>query len=95
MKKTDIAMIILIASLSALTTFLIVRATPMGKANDKPVNVKTIEKIDSSVAEPDKRIFNENALNPAVEIQINQPGQEGQGTDQDKPAGDNASTGEN
>jgi hypothetical protein len=69
MKKTDIAMIVLIASVSVLIAFFVTRSL-FGAAAAEPVNVKTIERIDPTLSEVDSSIFNENAINPAVEVQI-------------------------
>lgn len=63
-------MIILIASGSILISYFIATATPLGSAIEEPVNVKTIERIDTSVSDPDEKIFNSNAINPSVEVQI-------------------------
>lgn len=69
MKKTDIAMIILIALASVMIAFFVTRGI-MGGSSDKTVNVKKIEKITTEFASPDPAIFNEQAINPAVEVQI-------------------------
>lgn len=69
MKKTDIAMIVLIASVSVLISFFVTRAIFGGSANE-PVEIKTIERIDPDLGEVNSTIFNENAINPAVEVQI-------------------------
>ena len=69
MKKTDIAMIILIASVSILVSFFATRAI-FGDVANEDVKVKTIEKIDAEIVEPDSAIFNEDAINPAVEVQV-------------------------
>lgn len=69
MKKTDIAMIVLIASVVMLIAFFATRAVFGGVASEN-VKVKTIERIDSSIVEPDKAIFNKDAINPAVEVQV-------------------------
>lgn len=70
MKSTDIAMIILIASVSVGVAFGIVSAIPGLKVSNEPVKVKTIEKYTSSVVEPDKRVFNKDAINPTVDVTI-------------------------
>ncbi len=70
MKKTDIAMIILIATLSVMVAFFVTRSI-MGTPNSETVTVKSIEKIDAAVTPPDPAIFNENAINPAIKIEIN------------------------
>lgn len=69
MKRTDIAMIILIASVSILAAFFATNAL-LGDVSTEEVTVKTIEPIDATVAEPDPAIFNEDAINPAVEVQV-------------------------
>ena len=69
MKKTDIAMIVLIASVSVLIAFFVTRAI-FGDSANQPVEVQTIERIDPTLSEVNSTIFNENAINPAVEVQI-------------------------
>jgi flagellar basal body-associated protein FliL len=69
MKKTDIAMIILIASISILIAFFVTRSL-FGSSANEPVNVKTIERIDPTLSEVNPSVFNSNAINPAVEVQI-------------------------
>jgi len=69
MKKTDIAMIILIASVSVLVSFFVAKSI-FGDSYNGNVKVKTIDKIDSSIIEPSSDIFNKNAINPAVQVQI-------------------------
>ena len=69
MKKSDLAMIALIASISVLAAFFATRAI-FGEQANEPVTVKTVNAISSDVIDPDPAIFNENAINPAVEVQI-------------------------
>lgn len=69
MKKQDIALIILIVAISALTAYLIGRAV-VGDPQQQSVQVKTVDAISTNVEEPDPRVFNENAINPTVEINI-------------------------
>lgn len=69
MKKTDIAMIILIASVSVLVAYFAAKAL-FGDVYTGSAKVKTIDAISSAVIEPDPSIFNERAINPAVSIQI-------------------------
>lgn len=77
MKKSDIAMIVLIASVSALLAYF-VASSIFGGQSGSSVKVKTIDPISSTIVEPDSSIFNKDAINPAVEVQINsaqaQPG---------------------
>lgn len=70
MKKTDIAMIILIASVSVVASYFVAKSTPIGQTSNKPVKVQTIERISAEVQEPSPEIFNSNAINPSVEVQI-------------------------
>ena len=70
MKKTDIAMIILVASVSVIVAYFIAKATPIGSSSDKTVKVKTIDAIKVGDVQPDVRIFNKDNINPSVEVQI-------------------------
>ena len=70
MKKSDLAMIILIASVSALIAFTIANSLPFLKLDTKGVKVKTIEAISADVTPPDPAVFNEDAINPTVKTVI-------------------------
>lgn len=70
MKKTDIAMIILIATISVMVAFFVTRSI-VGTPSSETVKVKSVERINSTITEPDTAIFNQNAINPAVKIEIN------------------------
>ncbi len=69
MKKTDIALIIIIVSVSAGLSWWIADMT-IGKSNDEPIIVRTIEAINVDDQIVDKKVFNENAINPTVEATI-------------------------
>lgn len=69
MKKTDIAMLILIASVSVLVAFF-VTSSIFGESANEPVTVKTIEKISPDLGDIKSDIFNDTSINPAVEVQI-------------------------
>ena len=73
MKKADIAMIILIASVSVLVSYFVAKSI-FGDVYSGTAKVKTIDKIDASIVEPSTEIFNKNAINPAVQVQINGTG---------------------
>lgn len=73
MKKADIAMIILIASVSVLVSYFVARSI-FGDVYNGAAKVKTIDRIDSTIIEPSADIFNKNAINPAVQVQINGTG---------------------
>ncbi|MES2876553.1 MAG: hypothetical protein V4678_03730 [Patescibacteria group bacterium] len=70
MKKTDIAMIILIASVSVGIAFAAVSAIPGLKQSDEPVKVKTINRYNADLADPDPQVFNGDAINPTVDVTI-------------------------
>ena len=69
MKKSDIAMIILIASASALIAYF-VASSVFGGFSQESVKVKTIDPISSTIVEPSTTIFNKNAINPVIKSQI-------------------------
>ncbi len=70
MKKSDIAMIVLISSLSVMIAFFVASSIPgLGKPQ-KGEKVKTIEPITSKVDSPDEAVFNSNSINPTVETVI-------------------------
>ncbi len=69
MKKADIAMIILIASTSVVIAFFVAKSL-FGSTYTGSAKVKTIDAISSEIIDPDKEIFNKNAINPTVKINI-------------------------
>ncbi len=72
MKKTDIAMIIFIASIGVIISYLIASSVPFLELPEDGVKVQTIQEIDSDIEEPDAKIFNSEAINPTVEVIIGQ-----------------------
>jgi hypothetical protein len=73
MKKTDIAALVLIAITSVLIAFFVGRSI-FGQSYVGNTKVKVIDSINSSIAEPDSNIFNSNAINPAIQVQIDENG---------------------
>ncbi len=69
MKKTDIATIILIASISALVAWFSANAV-IGEPKQSALKIKTADTISAEVEAPDKRIFKAEAVNPTVERSI-------------------------
>ena len=69
MKNSDIATIILIASVSVLIAYFVTDSI-IGKPANESVRVKTIDAISAEVTEPDTTIFNKDAINPTVEVVI-------------------------
>jgi len=67
-------MILLIAIVSVVVAFFVTRSLFGGSATEA-VQVETMEQISAEVTEPDPAIFNSNAINPAVEVQITNNGQ--------------------
>ncbi len=74
MKRTDIAMIVFIASISMIFSYFIA-TTVLGDIQNEAVTVKTIDAITKDVNKPDERIFNEDAVNPTVEVYIGGEGE--------------------
>jgi hypothetical protein len=69
MKKSDIAMIILIASISVLVSYFVAKAV-LGDVQNQSVKVKTADPISTSITQPDSTVFNSNAINPTVQVII-------------------------
>lgn len=70
MKKSDIAMIILIASISMVVAYFVVKAIPVFQSTNKPKQVSTFQEISPTVDPVDRDVFNDEAINPAVEVFI-------------------------
>lgn len=70
MKKSDLAMIVLIASLSVMIAFFIANSISFLKVSDKGEKVKTATEVKSEVVPPSDKIFNKDAINPTVETII-------------------------
>ena len=70
MKKSDIAMIVLIASISVMISFIVANQLPFLKPPQKGEQVKTIDKINSTVTDPDPSVFRADAINPTVQTVI-------------------------
>lgn len=69
MKRTDVASLIFIASLSVIVAYFIADAV-IGKPTSESVKVKTMAPISADIEQPDPSIFNKDAINPTVEIVI-------------------------
>lgn len=71
MKKTDIAMIILIASVSVLVAYFVARSIPvLGGGTAESVKVKQAELIQPTLENPSPTVFNKEAINPTIEVVI-------------------------
>ena len=72
MKKSEIATLILIASISVMVAYFVADGV-IGQPTDTTVKakkVKTIDPITADVVAPDTTIFNSEAINPTVEVYI-------------------------
>ena len=69
MKRTDVAALIFIASLSVLVAYFIADMV-IGKPTSESVKVKTMAPIRADIEQPDPSIFNKDAINPTVEVVI-------------------------
>lgn len=69
MKKNEIALLILIISISGLAAFFVGNSLFGGKVS-KPVEVDTATPISADVISPSSSVFNDNAINPTVPIKI-------------------------
>jgi len=72
MKKSDVAMIVLVASISIIVAFFVAKAI-FGDVYNGSIRVKTIDKYSSEIVAPSASIFNKDAINPTVQVQINGP----------------------
>ena len=70
MKKTDVAMIILIASVSAMIAFAVASSLSFLKVDEKGVQVREASELSAEVTEPDSELFNKDAINPTVKTVI-------------------------
>jgi hypothetical protein len=69
MKKSDVAMIILIASISVMVAYFVAKAV-IGDTQNQSVKVKTVDSISTDITQPDSSVFNSNAINPTVQVII-------------------------
>lgn len=76
MKKSDIAAVILIAAVCVLLSYFVAKMI-FGDPQEESAIVKVADTITEEIAEPSEYIFNDEAINPTVEISIG----EGEATD--------------
>ena len=69
MKKSDIASLVSIALIGVIVAFFVAKAI-FPNAYSGSTKVKTINSINSQVEAPRDDIFNKNAINPSVKVQI-------------------------
>lgn len=71
MKQKDMVLIIVVAFISALLAFVLSRYV-INSPKDQQQKVEVIGAIEKEFADPDKRFFNENSINPTKIITIGQ-----------------------
>lgn len=69
MKKNDIALIILIVSITVVVSFFIAKAL-IGSPSNNPTKVEVVSPISNSFVAPSATIFNDTAVNPTENISI-------------------------
>ena len=70
MKKNEIALILVIVGIVVMATYAILNSI-MGESSLKPVMVDTTEVISGSIDNPpNPEVFNKDAINPAVIVNI-------------------------
>jgi len=72
MKKNDIAVIVLIVSISLVISYFVVKAI-VGDPKGQEVSAEVVEPIKPDLVQPSSTIFNRDAINPTVVIQIGNP----------------------
>jgi len=69
MKKNDIALIVLIVSVSLVGTYFLAKAI-FGEPQSRAAKAEVVEPISAELQQPSGAIFNKNAINPTVNIEI-------------------------
>lgn len=69
MKQSEIATIVLVASISVISAFFIANAV-IGQPEGDNAKVYTTTEITSDIVLPDEKIFNNNAINPTIKVEI-------------------------
>ena len=70
MKKTDVAMIILVASVSIVVAYFVASAIPALNVSDLKENVQKTNTIKPDLAPVDVRLFSKDAINPTQQTVI-------------------------
>jgi hypothetical protein len=69
MKKSDIAGIMLIVTITMVVVYTVVRALLGGQQIQEAVTVESIQPLPADVDSPDAKIFYKGAINPTVKVQ--------------------------
>lgn len=70
MKKTDVAMIILIAGVCAAIAFVVANQIPALKVDTTGDKVPTTEAIETTVVPPSTEVFSGDGINPTIQTVI-------------------------
>ena len=71
MRQSDIFSVLIIATVGTLASYFAVNAL-LGDPNMSSEQIKTIQEISPTLEQPDSELFNFSALNPTVEIIIDE-----------------------
>lgn len=69
MKQANLITIIAIGVAGMIVSAIVFNAI-LGDPGDRSVSFKTVEVVDSSLVSPDSEVFNEQAINPTVEVYV-------------------------
>ena len=67
MKKNDVAALLVIVVVAGIFSYVIANAL-VGKPKNNPVQVEQVTSINETFPTPDSRVFNDQAVDPTVEI---------------------------
>ena len=69
MKQSDIITVILVAGIGIFAAILLCNMI-LGNPDERSVTFKTVQVVDATLASPDPEVFNQDAINPTVEIYV-------------------------
>ena len=69
MKRNEVALLILIVSISLVLAYFLGKAI-VGEPGANGAQVEVVEPISADVSEPSARVFNNQAINPTVQVKI-------------------------
>jgi hypothetical protein len=75
MKQQDIAIVIIVVFFAGIFSFFL--STKFIVGGNEKLNAETVAPVTSEFSVPDKKVFNEKAINPTVKIEI-KPGENNQ-----------------
>lgn len=69
MKQSDIITVVIIAVVGTVAAYFIVNGW-LGNPGDASFEFETIEAVSAALVEPDPEVFNEEAINPTIEVYV-------------------------